>query len=121
MPPGLGLGRIDQLAPFQASTSVRVAAVSKEEPTEMHRAEVVHDTLRRSRVRAGGFGLDTTDHAVPRHVSINVCRNESPVQPTATQLVAVGHDTPFKSALGLGLGEGMTDHTVPSHLSTSVR
>jgi hypothetical protein len=72
-------------------------------------------------VRApAGFGLDATDHAVPFQVSTSVCRSESPVQPTATQLVALPHDTPFNEAPGLGLGVGVTDHVVPCRVSTNV-
>ena len=74
-------------------------------------------------MRPVGFGLDATDHAVPSHLSINVTRDVSPLQPTATQLAALTHDTPFRSAFGagLGFGDGVTDQVDPCNVSTSVR
>jgi hypothetical protein len=121
--PGFGLARIDHTLPFQPSTTVRVVGPFTEKPTAMHRADVVHDTLRRYAARtAAGFGLATTDQSIPRHVSIKVRRNESPDQPTATHVVAPAQDTPMRTELvGSGLGAVVTDQLVPSHFSTSVR
>jgi hypothetical protein len=103
---GFGLAMIFQLVPFQRSTSVRAVEPSvddDESPTAKQLVGLGHDTLNRLTSAAPfGVGLGTIDQAVPFHRSINVFAlidvdaNDA-VSPTAKQLVALEHATPFSS------------------------
>jgi hypothetical protein len=71
-----------------------------------------------------GLRLATIDHLVPFHRSTNVLVAELvDLKPTAKQLVAVGHDTPFRLASvepSVGFGLATIDQLVPSQPSTNV-
>jgi hypothetical protein len=124
-PVGLGLGTIDQVAPFHCSTSVRMwskpsstgANVSR--PAAKHVAESGHDTAASSPVLVPGrFGLGTIDQLVPFHCSVNVA--EAP--PTAEQVAALVHETASSPARGSdGFGVATAIQLVPSQRSTSGR
>ncbi len=59
----------------------------------MQKVALVHDTLSSSSPvdGAGAFGLGVIDQALPFQVSTRV---SWPAYPTATQKVAVGHESP---------------------------
>jgi hypothetical protein len=122
---GLGLETIDQLVPFHCSTNVLVAEPSKESPTAKQLVVLGHDTpLSKEAVAPVGLGLVRTDQLVPFHcsTSVVVAPKWAEDEPTAKQLVALGHDTPFSSdwiAL-VGFGVVTTDQLVPFHCSANV-
>jgi hypothetical protein len=92
---GLGLGMIDQLAPFQNSLSVRYPPAPAERfayPTALQNVSPVHDTARRLSFSPNPvLGLGISDHADPFQSSAKV---PSPLKPTAMHHVERGHDTP---------------------------
>jgi len=59
------------------------------------------------------------DQPVPSHVSTKVF-DTPPIWPTATQSVAVAHDTPERTldSVVVGFGLGVTDQFVPFQVST---
>ncbi len=116
---GWDLGRFDQVVPFQAS--VRVPVVSM--PTAMQERALGHDTLEsKSDVGPAGSGLGTTIQIEPFPATARVCvlfdiRDE----PTATQALPPGHDTPESELPApAGFGLGTIDHALPFHCSTKV-
>jgi hypothetical protein len=104
-----------QLEPLNCSTDV---------PTARQLVALVHDTpLKELRVAPIGSALATTDQLEPFHSSTNVVTTPLTSRlPTAKQLVAVPHDTPYKSALlaPIGFGLATTDQLEPSHCSINV-
>ena len=77
---GLGLGTIDQAAPFHDSTSVPVPPVVSKKPTAVQSVRPVHDTPDSSSyVDVETSGLGTMDQVVPSHDSVSVSR---PLVPT---------------------------------------
>jgi hypothetical protein len=121
----LGLLATDHEVPSHDSMRVWGWIAVNVAPTATQVVELVQDTP--SRLSASlGSGLATIDHDVPSQDSTSVCcattvSNVS-YTPTATQLLALVHDTLFNwsfcSVPVLGLGT--IDQLVPSHDSTSV-
>jgi hypothetical protein len=118
-----GLGTIDQVAPFQDSTSVSKGPWAVLElPTAVHDDTDTQDTLSNKAMIPGGFGFATIDQTEPFQDSISDCSIPGLVPPpTAVHADAETQDTPPKtSPAPATLGLGTTDHAVPSHDSTSV-
>jgi len=85
-------------------------------PTAKHSVGLAHDTPPNVEADApAGFGLATTDQLVPSQRSTNV---SVPFAPTATQLVALAHDTAL-NVPPTGPGVVTADQTVPSQRSTT--
>ena len=85
---------------------------------------VAHDTpFKALFVEPIGLGLGTVDQVVPFQYTISGTRAvNAPEEPTAKQLVALGHDT-AANVLGCDpfrLGVATTDQLVPFHCSISV-
>jgi len=126
-----GLGTIDHRDPSQCSTRVCAAVTSlfSASPTEKQLVVVGHDTpTRNAPGRPVGFGLGMIDQPVPFQCSASVVAGDGPessefaAEPTATQLVGLGHDTPSSAMSGSAFGFGlrMTDQPDPSQCSTNV-
>ena len=89
----------DQLAPFQCSTRAVSVDVVPSVPTAQQLETLGHDTpLSVGAISPPGVGLATTAQLVPFQCST---RNSSPevvdAQPTAQQLVVVGHVTALRA------------------------
>jgi hypothetical protein len=112
-PVGFGLDMTDHDAPFQRSTSVFIADEVSYQPTAKQLLVPGHDTpFNALRVAFSGFGLATTDHAVPFQRCTNVlfAPKELLVEsPTPTQFVVDAHDTPLRK-LDTTLAPETTDH-----------
>src|SRR5437016_633898 len=95
----------------------------------MQNVALIQDTSSRPANGAAGFGLATTDHALPFHrsVSVVVASPRVPAVPTAKQNVALTHDAPDNELPSvewpgrMRLGLGTIDHVLPFHRSVSVR
>jgi hypothetical protein len=99
-PEPFGLGTADQAVPFHDSTrvfDVRPPPTTFwiETPTAVQSVADRHDTPYRMLSPGPGFGLGTTDQAVPFHDSTKVS-GALRTEPTAVQSVADTHDTPFR-------------------------
>ena len=101
---GRGIGATVQLVPFQCPDSGSPPAVL---PTAVHEPGAVQETL------VNGLDRRSTFQIPPFQPMIS--------DPTAVQLVAVGHDTLSSVPSRPSPGDGTTCHTVPSHRSISVR
>jgi hypothetical protein len=124
----LGLGTMDHTEPFHDSISVceERGGSTLENPTAVHAAGPLHDTLFRKFVGAKAtLGLGTMDHDEPFHDSINVRSRKRPglELPTAKQAAGPLHDTSSKTSLSVGevLGLGTMVHADPFHDSIRVR
>lgn len=86
---------IVQLVPSHCSIKVRVVAPEEELPTAKQSDSVQHETPSSVELIASlGFGLVTTDQLVPSQTSVSVpVSTVAPTAPTATQLVALTHET----------------------------
>jgi hypothetical protein len=96
----------------------------KREPTAKHAVLVAHATPNsKLDVAPTGFGLGTIDQWLPSQRSVSVRGTLPAVKlPTAKQLVALEHDTPFNSvSTETGFGLETIDQFVPFHRSISVR
>ena len=95
-----------------------------EEPTATQFAAVAQDTEERALWKVKRLGLATIDHRVPFQCSTKILMapEDRLYWPTATQVVAVVHDTPERKELTLGPGLGlvMIDHFAPFQCSTKV-
>jgi hypothetical protein len=116
-PVELGLVTIDQLVPFQCSTSVLSADVVEELPTAKQLVVLAHATpYRMTAFVPVGLGLVTIDQLVPFQCSTNVLVPEPlDEKPTAKQLVVLGHETPYKTTKFAPVGWGLAtiDQLVP--------
>jgi hypothetical protein len=116
-----GLATIDHVAPFIRSIKVPFPDL----PTAKQLVVLVQETLASELLDApAGLGLATIDQLVPFQRSMSVCVPELFVDwPTATQLVALTHDTPASelAVVPPGFGLARSDQLVPFHRSTSVR
>jgi hypothetical protein len=95
-----------------------------DQPTATQLVAVAHDTPLRRELEVPTFGDTITDQVVPCHLSMSVrfVPSNATEEPTATQFVAVAHETPFRYELaGPGLGDVVKDQLVPSQVSMSVR
>jgi hypothetical protein len=109
------LATTDQLEPFHCCTDV---------PTARQLAALVHDTaLKELRVAPIGLALVTIDQLEPFHSSTNVVTTPLTSRlPTAKQLVALPHDTPYRLTplTPIGFGLATTDQLEPFHCSINV-
>ena len=122
-PLGLGVATIDQVVPFQRSANVFPVEPTKESPTALQLVGLGHETpFSPLNVAPLGLGLATIDQAVPFQRSVNVLLvKPAEDEPTAKQLVGLGHDT-AKSALcvaPLGFGLATIDQVAPSQCSAN--
>ena len=95
-PSGLarGVASTDQLVPFQSSANGTSEVPLEVPPTAMQLATLVHDTLARLTMSPElAPGVWFIDQAVPFHVSMSEA-GPALSTPTATQNVALVHDTP---------------------------
>ena len=122
-PAGLGLATIDHVVPFQSSTSELLAKkLLRDEPTAKQLVVLVHDTpLNAENTAPVGLGLMTRAQVVPFQRSTNDLTTVELLtkEPTAKQLVAVGHETPLKLVVPEGLGLATIDQVVLFHCSAS--
>jgi hypothetical protein len=122
-PLGFGLGTVDQVVPFQCSTSVMFPPPLYAEPTALQLVALGHETLESPEFPIE-FGLATMDQPVPFQCSASVLT--APVLltdfPTALQLVALEQATPDSrlSLAPVALGLVIVDHVVPFHRTTRV-
>jgi len=115
---GLGLGTIERVVPFQCSTSVfppavQLCALRHATPT----SSVSSDPLTE--------GVGRIVQVLPFQCSARVVlapASDFASMPTATQFVALEHETVVRTASGIPAGAalGTTDHFVPSQCSISV-
>jgi hypothetical protein len=122
-PLGFGLATIDQVVPFQRSTSVPSTPPLELLPTALQLVALGHVTLESAEFPLE-FGLAMMDQLVPFQCSTSVFT--VPVllteEPTALQLVALEQVTPdsIDSFAPVALGLVITDHVVPSQRTTNV-
>jgi hypothetical protein len=100
---GRGIGCSVQVVPSKYPDSGWPPLVT---PTAMHELGVVHETL------VNGLDCSSTFQVTPFQPRIS--------DPTATQLTALGHDTPSRVLSWPRLGDGSTRQAVPFHRSMSV-
>ena len=115
-PLGFGLLTIAQLVPFQCSTNVLPPVPLSHSPTAKQLVVLGHATpANRLSIAPLGLGMATTDHAVPFQCSTNArAKNASAAaDPTAKQLVALGHATLRKRPSGGPCGLGLVDKLHP--------
>ena len=120
-PVGLGLGTTVHALPFQCS--VRPRSPPLDVPTAMHTDDAVHETALRNPPPAG-LGVVSSAQVVPFELSATGVYVLAPKYacPTATQKVALVHDTPMRYVLVAPVAAGLsaTLHVVPFHCSTRV-
>jgi hypothetical protein len=114
---GLGASTTDHVVPSQDSTSVCSIWPFAYCPTATQSLTFTQEMPESSLKVVLGSGLGSTDQVVPSHLSMRV---NVPTEPTATQSVALKHDTFESSSFGPGFGLGERDHSDPSHVSMSV-
>jgi hypothetical protein len=130
----MGDGTIDQLVPFDRSTSASgsKSPTTWKAPTAKHEPAAAHDTdMKLPPAALGGTptsGLATFDHAVPSNLCIHGREPDVSLLyfPTATHSVALEHETLWSAAPSLFCGAGgaavaITDQLVPSHCSEKGR
>ena len=107
------------IVPFHISARVWVSPFWY--PTAMQKTVLRHDTpVKVVLPEAARFGVVTTDQAVPFHCSTRGPTTEETVwPPTATQNVALVHETPANDTPvdPAGMTAGTTDQAVPFHCS----
>jgi hypothetical protein len=99
VPPGLGLGTIDQAVPFQCSIRVcsMVEPDSSQEPTaQALDADRSSTPLKLAVPVPAGTGTATLDQAVPFHCSASGLLAATSLVPTAHALVVLAADTAAK-------------------------
>ena len=121
-----GVGTFDQLAPASAFTSVDHCD-EYELPTAKQLVGLEHEIAFKGLVLAGaGPVLTTRVHVVPFQRAMSDCDGPPPAgdvknSPTAKQVSALGHETPWKMLRVLpGFGLATIDHAVPFQRSTRV-
>ena len=98
----LGFGTTDQVAPSHFSIRLRGGSKFEVPPTATQLVSLVHDTPERFEILVPGLGLGVIDQLVPSHVSTSVWLSGLPnaekfhATPTATQNVALVHETAFR-------------------------
>jgi hypothetical protein len=100
-PPTMGVPWIDQLLPFQASTSAAPPLASWYVPTDRHNVTVGQDTpINTGSMAPFGTGTVCTLHAVPSHRSANgmLVSGVAPKLPTAVHASPEEHATPKRVA-----------------------
>ena len=112
--PGGREGTAGRVSYAYRSMSAKSLAGVAQYPTAAQVVVLGHDTpSRAASVAPLGFGLATIDQLVPFHCSTNVLKCEFvKLEPTAKQLVVLGHGTLPKEPFGgpNGFGLGATDH-----------
>jgi hypothetical protein len=126
-PATFGLGRTDQVDPFQVSTKVwsRFDPELREDPTATQSLAAGQVTSWSRLACVPGPGLGTTDQVDPFHSSLSAESTKGTTAkfseyPTATQSMALVHDTPLRTLATSTLGLGVTDQPLPSQLSIKV-